>query len=87
MVAPSKPRTEVPDGKIDAESPWTEEVTTFNRDNSIHNDERIGIPVAPANRQANHTHKGLGVVAPAAILRAACQRLMVGRLRGLNFFE
>jgi hypothetical protein len=60
MAAPSKPRTEIPAGKLDAESPWTEEVTVFIDDNTTHNDERIGIPTIPAARQANHRHRGLG---------------------------
>ncbi len=59
MAAPSKSRVEIPDAKVDAESPWTEEVTTFNRDNSIHSDERIGIPATAGARQANHEHLGL----------------------------
>jgi len=61
MAAPSKSWTAIADSKIDADSPATEELKTWERDNGIHDDERIGIPVAPANRQANHRHKGLGV--------------------------
>lgn len=60
MAVPSKVRTEIPDTKIDNDSPVTAELKTFERDNSVHSDERIGIPTASANRQANHAHKGLG---------------------------
>lgn len=67
MAAPSKTRTEIADSKIDVDSPATEELKTFERDNSIHSDERIGIPTAPANRQANHGHLGLGVDGSALI--------------------
>lgn len=59
MAAPSKPRTEIPASKLDADSPWTEEVVVFIDDNTTHNDERIGIPTIPAARQANHRHRGL----------------------------
>lgn len=60
MAAPSKPWTDIPATKYDAESPATEELKTFENDNIVHSDERIGIPVAPGNRQANHAHRGLG---------------------------
>lgn len=59
MAAPSKSWTPIIDTKIDADSPVTEELKTFERDNGVHNDERIGIPAAPAQRTANHAHKGL----------------------------
>lgn len=59
MAAPSKSWTVIPDSKIDADSPVVEELKTFERDNGVHDDERIGIPVAPGNRQANHRHRGL----------------------------
>lgn len=61
MAAPSKTFTDIADGSIDVDSPINTDLFTFLRDNIIHTDERIGIPVAPANRQANHRHGGLGV--------------------------
>lgn len=60
MAAPSKPWTDIPPTKYDADSPVTEELKTFENDNIVHTDERIGVPVAPANRQKNHRHRGLG---------------------------
>lgn len=61
MAPPSKSWQDIADSKIDVDSPLNTELFTFLRDNIIHTDERVGIPVAPANRQANHRHRGLDV--------------------------
>lgn len=60
MAAPSKSWSDIANDKIDVDSPGNTELFTFIRDDLIHTDERVGIPVAPANRQANHRHLGLG---------------------------
>jgi hypothetical protein len=59
MAAPSKSWTDILNSKIDADSPVLEELMTFIRDNIEHVDERIGVPVATPDRQANHRHRGL----------------------------
>lgn len=85
MAAPSKSRTEIPDSKIDADSPVTEELKTFERDNSIHNDERIGIPTETAARQANHRHRGLGVDGSDLIELTPQENLIAGGDNPENF--
>lgn len=59
MAAPTKSWTDILNSKIDADSPVLEELMTWIRDNIEHNGERIGIPVATPDRQANHRHRGL----------------------------
>jgi hypothetical protein len=59
MPVPTKPWTDIPDTKIDADSPWTEEVTTWMRDNAVNTDERVGVPASGAARVQNHRHRGL----------------------------
>lgn len=61
MAAPSKTWTDIADSVIDVDSPANTDLFTFLRDDLVHSDERIGIPVAPGNRQANHRHRGRGV--------------------------
>lgn len=59
MAAPSKTWTDIADARVDIDSPLNTDLFTFLRDNIVHTDERVGVPVAPANRQANHRHRGL----------------------------
>lgn len=61
MAAPSKVWTDIANSRIDVDSPGNTDLFTFIRDDLIHTDERVGIPVAPANRQTNHRHRGLNV--------------------------
>lgn len=60
MAAPSKTWTDIADARVDIDSPLNTDLFTFLRDNIVHTDERVGIPVAPGNRTANHRHLGLG---------------------------
>lgn len=78
MAAPSKSWTAIPDSKIDADSPVVEELKTFERDNGVHDDERIGIPAAPGNRQANHRHRGLDVDGSDVIELTPQENLVAG---------
>lgn len=78
MAAPSKPWTDIPATKYDADSPVTEELKTFENDNIVHTDERVGIPVAPGNRQANHRHLGLGVDGSDLITLTPQENLIAG---------
>lgn len=78
MAAPSKSWTDIADSRIDVDSPATEELKTFERDNAVHNDERIGIPAAPGNRTANHRHRGLDVDGSEVIELTPQENLVAG---------
>ena len=61
MPAPTKPFTVVADGKIDADSPITEELLTWLRDNIINIRERLGIQDPAGTESTYHTHAGRAV--------------------------
>lgn len=58
MAVPSKSWTDIPDSKVDVDSPVTEELKTFERDNAVNLDERIADPTDfPASRTTkSHSH-------------------------------
>ena len=56
MAAPAKSFTVIPDTKIDADSPFTEELATFLRDNIEHLEEWLGKDFVAA---INHNHDGV----------------------------
>ncbi len=78
MAAPTKSWTDILDGKIDADSPFLEELATWIRDNIEHGDERIGIPVDSGDRQANHKHQGLSVDGSDIIALTPQENLIAG---------
>lgn len=85
MAAPSKSWQDIADTKIDVDSPLNTELFTFLRDNIIHTDERVGVPVAPANRQKNHRHRGLGTDGSDFIELTPQENLIAGGDNPNNF--
>lgn len=61
MAATSKNYTAIADATIDADSPLTETLVTYLRDNDVNAYERIGIATGAGQNVANHAHQGLGV--------------------------
>lgn len=75
MPAPSKSYTNVPDSKIDTDSPMTEELWTWIRDNIINLRERLGIGSAELT---DHKHRGLTVDGTAPVDTLVAFPFLVG---------
>ena len=79
MAAPSKSFTVITDARIDADSPWTEDVTTDLRDNDIHLEEWLGKNYTAAVDHDHDTVNSKAVTLGAATVAQAELKTSTGQ--------